>query len=115
MLIFLFIGTNSCIIQHPQKDQVTNSRICSIFVNNLIEGEKLVRMTNLSMNSRESIHRHSLKRHSNKPDKAYLPFLSYQINVYEVLELLISFANSLFQNQYQQNVCPDLDTDFLTL
>ena len=32
-----------------------------MFVNNLIEGEKQVRMTNLSMKSRESIHRHPLK------------------------------------------------------
>ena len=60
VLAFRFIGTksSSCIIQHPQKGEFTNSRICSIFVNNLIEGKKQVRMTNLSMNSRESIHRH---------------------------------------------------------
>ena len=74
VMTFLFIGTKPCIVTHPQKGQVTNSRICSIFVNNLIEGEKNVRMTNLSMNSQESIHRHPLKRHSNKPDKAYLIF-----------------------------------------
>ena len=29
--------------------------------------------------------------------------------------LLITFANSLFQDRYRQNVCLDLDTDHLTL
>ena len=61
VLTFRFIGTKSCIIQHPQKDEIIHSHICSIFVNNLIEGKKQVRMTNLSMNSRESIHSHPLK------------------------------------------------------
>ena len=46
MLAFLFIGTKSRIIhvQHPQKGEFTNSRICSIFENNQIEGKKRVRM-----------------------------------------------------------------------
>ena len=81
MLIFLVIGTKSCIIQHPQKGQVTNSRIGSIFVNNLIEGEKQVRMANLSMNSRESIQRHPLKRHSNKPDKLTCVFVLSDLRI----------------------------------
>ena len=57
VLIFRFIGTKSLIIQHPQKGKFTNSRVCSIFVYNLIEGKKHVRMTILSINSRESIHK----------------------------------------------------------
>ena len=75
VLTFRFIGTKSRIIQHPQKDEFTNFRICSTFVNNLIEGKKQVRMTNLSMNSREIIHRHFLKPPQYKPDKAYLLFV----------------------------------------
>ena len=45
VLSFRFIGTKSRKIQHPQKGEFTNSRICSIFVNNLIEGKKQVRIT----------------------------------------------------------------------
>ena len=51
VLTFQFIGTKSSIIQHPQKGEFTNSRICSIFVNNQIKGKKQVCMTNLSINS----------------------------------------------------------------
>ena len=56
VLTFLFIGTKSRIIQHPQKGEFINSGICIIFVYNLIEGKKQVPMTNLSMNSHDIIH-----------------------------------------------------------
>ena len=43
------------------KSEFTNSRICSIFVNNLIESKKRDCMKNFSTNSRESIHRYPYK------------------------------------------------------
>ena len=60
VLTFGLKVTKSRIIQHPQKGEFANSRICSILVNNLIEGKKHVHMTNLTMNSQESSHRHPL-------------------------------------------------------
>ena len=52
----------------------TNSCFFSTFVNSLTEVEKQIIMTNLSMATRGSIHRHLLNPYSNKPDKAYLHF-----------------------------------------
>ena len=53
----------------------TNSCIFSTFGNNLIEIEKQILKTYLSMATRGGIHRHLLNPYSYKPDKAYLHFL----------------------------------------